>query len=185
VPWARRLEEAHKVARWARIELDNFIGNNVVALADESKGRQAGYDLRVQANALIAAIDRYHGVVADFSALVSKAPGLEPQVELPGALGDRLTTLRRELQQLVPAVRDPLPRSIFPAEGETPPRVQTEEGGWVGVQHTRVQEERAAKIEAQEERERHGRRRVGVRPPQPQPAGRSRLDEVLDGLLGE
>ena len=136
-------------------------------------------------NALLEAIGSYQATVAYFSALVSKAPGLEPQVEMPGALPDRLTNLGRELKNLLPEIRDPLPRSLFRDGGETPPRVQGQDGGWVGVQHANVKEERAAKIEAQEARERLARRDVSVRPPQSQSVGRGRLEETLDALLGD
>jgi hypothetical protein len=170
VAWSRRLDEARRAARMARIELDQWRGAHVVELAraDEPEDRQAAEELRAQVNGLIATIKRYQGVMAKNSALVSKAPGLDPQVELPGGFSDRLSNVRRDLQRLLPEIVAPLPRSIFPREGETPPRVQAPDGGWVGVQHVNVEEERQAKRDEQEAREQ--RRPVRWRPPQPEPA---------------
>ena len=186
LPSANRLEDARKAARWARIELDRFIGANVAALADESKGRQAGDDLRAQVNALLEAIGSYQATVAYFSALVSKAPGLEPQVEMPGALPDRLTNLGRELKNLLPEIRDPLPRSRLPATGAKPhhgSKARTAVGSAFNTPTSKRSGRRRSKLRRQ--RERLARRDVSVRPPQSQSVGRGRLEETLDALLGD
>ena len=49
--------------------------------------------------------------MAHFSARVSKAQGLNAQVELPGMFNDKLSNLRRDLQKFLSEIVDPLPHS--------------------------------------------------------------------------
>ncbi len=110
VAWSRRVEQARTTARQARIELDRFSGANVaeIARANEHVGREAGGGLRAQLRGTIEAIDGYYSAQAQFSAMVAKASGLDPQTELPATLSDKLSNLRRDLQRLLPEVEDPL-----------------------------------------------------------------------------
>ena len=89
-------------------------------------------------------------------------------------------------QFLAAGLRPTLPLSICTPEGQTPPRVKTASGQWIGIQHAHdIDQHSERKREEQEERDRHGRRRVQIHPPQPQPTGRSPLDETLSALLGD
>jgi hypothetical protein len=92
------------------------------------------------------------------------AQGLDPRIEIRNT--DDLGRLRIEMKKLVSeGVPSSMPRSICPPKGN-------------------VEEDRQAKREQQEERDRHARRRVPIRPNQPQPTGQTPLDRTLDALLG-
>ena len=122
---------------------------------------------------------------SEIAKLLVPARGLDPVNEIKGT--DHLGQLRIALKKLIgEGVPSSLPVSICPPEGTLPPRVQTADG-WVSRAHAEVTEEhRRCKQEHDEEQERRARRNVNIgRFDQPQPLGRGRLDEILDGLLGE
>jgi hypothetical protein len=66
-----------------------------------------------------------------------------------------------------------------------PQRTLNASTGWVGAQHANVKQEREAKREQQEARDRGARRRVLISPRQPQPVGHGQLEETLNALLGD
>ena len=101
--------------------------------------------------------------------LLAPVPGLDAVREIPNA--DDVAELRKTIHSFLAAgLRPTLPLSICTPEGQTPPRVKTASGQWIGIQHAHdIDQHRQRKREEQEERDRHARRRVQITPPQPHP----------------
>jgi hypothetical protein len=89
--------------------------------------------------------------------------------------------LMRTLERSMGTVRDPLPRSICPADGETPPKTRMPDGGWLHTADALAAPERRRKrAEADERQRRQAQRRVTIAPEQPQP-NPAALRELLRG----
>ena len=187
VAWSRREQDAANRVAAARRAVEHFTASNIEGLVLDLKPGRDAEDQRI-----IDTIEQLDAMLVDrlkfaqqIAGLLAPVPGLNAVTEVPS--GDDIDQLRKTLREfLATGLRPALPVSICTPEGKTPPRVKTASGQWIGVQHASdIDQHRQRKRDEQDERDRQPRRRVPVHPPQPQPSGRSPLDETLSALLGD
>ena len=183
--WQRREQDAADKVATARRAVERFTADHADQLIlDLKPGRDADDQLIIdKLNELDAMLKDRIKFAQHVAKLLAPVPGLDAVREIPNA--DDVAELRKTIHSFLAAgLRPTLPLSICTPEGQTPPRVKTASGQWIGIQHAHdIDQHSERKREEQEERDRHGRRRVQIHPPQPQPTGRSPLDETLSALL--
>jgi hypothetical protein len=168
VPWPRRAQDAAAKVTQAKRAVDDFTAGNIVELVKELEPEAHGIDSEIVAtinrlDELIVSRTRFEQKLAG---LLAPVRGLDAASELPHT--DHLVQLRRTLRNT--ELRPPLPRSICPAEGTLPPKVETRDG-WITRAHAEVTaEQKRRRREEQEQREAKARRRIPISPNQPGPS---------------